>query len=144
MSGYVVRGKDADGIDVYADDDGDGNISLNANEGTMVADAPGHPALDVAAGMRAEMVRLGCSDVRIFSVSDDGTEAPLPTYEEALAALAAARASALAEAVTWLRDRATATDAEVDDDCDGYDADRLCAESDLLRKAADDMEKWSK
>lgn len=64
--------------------------------------------------------------------------------EEALAALAVARASALAEAVAWLRDRANATDAEVDDDCDGEDADRFCADASVLRKAADDMEKWSK
>ncbi len=50
-----------------------------------------YATIDAAAAALERMVATGCADVRIFSVAPDGTETPLPTYEEALNALAMAR-----------------------------------------------------
>lgn len=80
---YMVRGKDADGIRVYADEDESGEILCNPNEGTMLlVDEPA--ALDTVAGWRAEMVRLGCADARIYRVNEAWSATPVLTYEEAL------------------------------------------------------------
>lgn len=86
MSGYVVRGM-YEGADVY---------SYGATDGFGTGAPEISPRciwdLDTAAGCRAFMVRRGCTDVRIFAVAEDGTETPLPTYEEALASIALIRA----------------------------------------------------
>lgn len=54
------------------------------------------------------------------------------------------RRAAFAEAVAWLRARAAAADAEVDDECDGVDADRFCALASTLRGEAAALEAWVK
>lgn len=51
----------------------------------------------------------------------------------------AGKAAGRKEAVEWLRARAAKIEAEVDDDCDGQDADRLCDEASLLYGAANDL-----
>jgi hypothetical protein len=62
--GYVVRGKDRDGNDIFDE----------------------FESLDDAVAERLCMIREeGCSDVRIYAVAEDGSETALPTYEEALA-----------------------------------------------------------
>ena len=38
-----------------------------------------------ACGAADALTYRGCTDVRIFAVAEDGTETPLPSYEEALA-----------------------------------------------------------
>lgn len=101
--GYVVKGTNANGVNVYADEDHDGDIHCNPDEGTELRDGPCHSALDVAAGWRAEMVRLGCADVRVHEVAEDGTETPLPTYEEALRERGVLRAERDARDKAWAR-----------------------------------------
>lgn len=41
----------------------------------------------------------------------------------------------------WLRDHAVSIEAEIDDECDGVDADTFCAEAATIRKAARAMAK---
>lgn len=67
--GYVVRGKYADG---------------DTLTGRYVN-------LDEAAGYRAERLRWGATEATIYAVAEDGTETPLPTYEEALSIVDHAR-----------------------------------------------------
>ena len=54
------------------------------------------------------------------------------------------RAAGFADAVEWLRVRAAQEEAEIDDDCDGVDAERFCATAADLRRAAAEMEQWAK
>lgn len=54
----------------------------------------------------------------------------------------AARKEAAEMMAQWLRDRADAIEAEIDDECDGEDADRFCAEAKVLRDAARDLATW--
>lgn len=63
--GYVVRGKDDRG----------NPLESNVCE------------IGSAVGALNTLVRGRCKDVRIFAVGEDGTETPLPTYEEALVRL---------------------------------------------------------
>lgn len=49
-----------------------------------------------------------------------------------------------AAAVEWLRERAALEEAEIDDECDGVDADRFCATAANLRKMANELEQWAK
>ncbi len=49
------------------------------------------------------------------------------------------KAAGRKEAVDWLRARAARIEAEVDDDRDGQDADRLCNEASLLYGASNDF-----
>lgn len=77
---YVVRGKDESGP-----------VHM-IGAGVFATAASGEPPevfidLDVASAARRTLAQC-CTDVRIFAVAEDGTETPLPTYEEALAALA--------------------------------------------------------
>lgn len=81
VKGYVVRGKHETQGDVAAWSS-DGSIGEQAGASVF-------KTLDGAAGARASMVHRGLADVRIFAVAEDGTETPLPTYEEALAERAA-------------------------------------------------------
>lgn len=62
---------------------------------------------------------------------------PLDAYRDG-------RDDAFAEAVAWLRARAKAADAEVDDECDGVDADWFCALAETLRGEAVALEEWVK
>lgn len=55
----------------------------------------------------------------------------------------AGKAAGRKDAVEWLRARAAKTEAEVGDDCDGQDADRLCNEASLLYGAANDFARGS-
>jgi hypothetical protein len=52
------------------------------------------------------------------------------------------RRDGIAAAAEWLNDRAKETENEVDDECDGQDADRFCAEAGLLRKTSKAMAAW--
>lgn len=67
--GYVVRGTYADG-------------------GILTSR---YVNLDEAAGYRAERMRWGATEATVYAIADDGTETPLPTYEEALAVVDHAR-----------------------------------------------------
>ena len=91
IKGYVVRGTHRRGWPVFAYD------HSGAFGGPSETDIPLHvfPSLDTASGARAHMVRCGCSDVAIFRVLDDGREERLPSYEEALKTVDAARELAL-------------------------------------------------
>ena len=46
--------------------------------------------IEFARSQRGLMLQQGCTDVTIFRVAEDGTETPLPTYEEALAEISGA------------------------------------------------------
>lgn len=70
IKGYLVRGKDKRG---------------NPLESNMLA------TIGAAVNARRVVVEDPYREATIFSVSPDGTETPLPTYEEALNALAMAR-----------------------------------------------------
>ncbi len=73
--GYVVRGF-LDGAAVYA---------VKREWVYEGGDPPERYAtIDAAAAALECMVATGCTDVRVFAVAPDGTETPLPTYEEAL------------------------------------------------------------
>ena len=39
----------------------------------------------------------------------------------------------------WLRDHAVSIEAEIDDECDGADADAFCEQAETIRKAAREM-----
>ena len=80
MKGYVVRWDDARGQALYA---------IRDSTSTVREDAT------VFATIREAVVEAGDGFVtaRIFAVAEDGTETPLPTYEEALAQLDAVRAA---------------------------------------------------
>jgi len=80
IKGYVVRGKrGSDGAEIAAwtHDGGIGSPVSAARFRT-----PGQ-----ACGAADALAYRGCTDVRIFAVAEDGTETPLPSYEEALGAL---------------------------------------------------------
>ncbi len=80
--GYVVRGF-LDGAAVYA---------VKREWVYEGGDPPERYAtIDAAAAALECMVATGCADVRIFAVAPDGTETPLPTYEEALEQLDSVR-----------------------------------------------------
>ena len=97
VKGYVVRGKDMafDGADVVARE----TRSTGAFATSFLND-PALFTLATALGAQATMMRGDYSDVRIFAVGEDGTEAPLPTYEEALTTITALREEA-AQALAW-------------------------------------------
>jgi hypothetical protein len=78
--GYVVKGTKGP-RDVYAYGPG-----MGFGDACEEIDAHAFERLDAAAGARDHMVRLGC-EATIYRVHDDGRETPLPSYEEALAAL---------------------------------------------------------
>jgi hypothetical protein len=65
MKGYIVRGT------------APGDVPHEEHRETIGA----------AASTWLAMERLGASRVRIFAVAEDGSETPLPTYEEALETL---------------------------------------------------------
>ncbi len=81
--GYVVRGVHK-GASVFSIGGG-GDFAEQSEDGFD------HPwPFDTLGGASAavgDMDRSGCTDVRIFAVAEDGTETPLPSYEETLAAL---------------------------------------------------------
>lgn len=86
--GYVVRGKDDTGF-VWHERlaNGDWDYALARTEATSLT-------LSEALAAADEMRVAESADVQVFSVAPDGTETPLPTYEEALNALAMARDAA--------------------------------------------------
>lgn len=86
---YVVRGKNRVGTLLWAFDEGDGSFGYVPRRAMATTFQVIGPAVQAWADMQA-----GCDDVRIFSVASDGTETPLPTYEQALNALATARDAA--------------------------------------------------
>jgi hypothetical protein len=57
-------------------------------DGEIVA-ARRREAVGEAVAAWEDMTSKGCAPVRIYRVAEDGTETPLPTYEEALAQIAA-------------------------------------------------------
>lgn len=70
MKGYVMRGQNPQGVGFFVPCE----------------------TLDAAIREWAAFVGAGLKcDVRIFAVADDGTETPIPTYEEALAIVDLAR-----------------------------------------------------
>ena len=81
MSGYVVRWLD------FSDD--------------LLTSMDAVKRRDTLPEIMAVYNDLGCMGQALFSVSADGTETPLPTYEEALAALAELRAKGQA-LLPWL------------------------------------------
>lgn len=88
--GYVVRGVHK-GASVFSIGGG-GDFAEQSEDGFD------HPwPFDTLGGASAavgDMDRSGCTDVRIFAVAEDGTETPLPSYEEALADLQRLRTAA--------------------------------------------------
>jgi hypothetical protein len=80
MKGYVVRGKDLRGEDVAA-------VGYGTRCRAAYGEHSEYITLDEAAGVRARLHESMCTDVRIFAVAEDGSETPLPTYEEALETL---------------------------------------------------------
>jgi hypothetical protein len=76
--GYIVRGKDAPGQPAR------GTCYGYATEGLTSYQ---FASLSGAIEAVSSMAKVGCTDVRIFAVGADGTETPLPTYEEALSML---------------------------------------------------------
>jgi hypothetical protein len=82
--GYVVRGK-CDGREVRPHRD-DGAFSPAATSAATFREHVFESA-GGASGAFAHLTRCGCTDVRILAVAEDGTETPLPSYEEALAQL---------------------------------------------------------
>lgn len=88
--GYMVRGKDMEGLDVYPEK-GTGTIDVRLCVTTAQESAALYTVADEAAGVAAEMMReFDVADVSIYRVAEDGTETPLPTYEEALAEISGA------------------------------------------------------
>lgn len=84
INGYVVRGL-CDGAAIHAEPDreawcGD-HVSVGCN-------CPLLPTVSEACAAMFDLIASECVDVRIYTVADDGTETPLPTYAEALAKLA--------------------------------------------------------
>lgn len=75
MRGYVVRGK-------Y---NGEGRAAFNADGWTATPRAAAvFLAFSRAVVAQIAMEAGGCTDVRIFAVAEDGTETPLPSYEDAI------------------------------------------------------------
>lgn len=103
-------------------EDGSG---VYTNDGRIIA-----LGLDVAA-LRAE--RDDLAKRMALCVADE----PTGVYQEG-------RRAAFSEAAAWLRERAKAADAEVDDECDGVDADRFCELAETLRGEAKALEAWAK
>lgn len=80
IKGYVVRGKANDADVFYV---GEGDFAYAG-----VGDGETPKTLNTIDDSAVESMGAdGCTDVRIFAVGKDGTETPLPTYEEALALL---------------------------------------------------------
>jgi hypothetical protein len=116
--GYVVRGKDRQERDRWAAGDVAGFAYAEGRDGATL-----HTDLDSAVEAWAFMHRL-CHDVTIFAVAEDGTETPLPSYQEAIEDLAGAKASA--EQACALLDKATS------------DIIRMSTEIERLRGIVDD------
>lgn len=96
IKGYVVRGQDRQlrGADVWATADGVGMKRERAKLYDVAA----------AVGAWAELRRCSwCADARILAVAEDGTETPLPSYEDALAEIERLRACPLAALVRTFR-----------------------------------------
>jgi hypothetical protein len=86
--GYVVRGKDRQGRDCWASGDVAGFARASRRES-----ATAYADLDSAIEGWTFMHGT-CHDVVILAVAEDGTETPLPSYEEALVRLDAVCAAA--------------------------------------------------
>ena len=85
--GYVVRGKDHDGDAWAAQANASANGWRTYTDATERRDAATlYASADEAAGAAADF-RERFADVTILAVAEDGTETPLPSYEEALAEL---------------------------------------------------------
>ena len=87
IKGYVVRGQDRQlkGAQVWATADG---VSMRRERAKLYGD------VDAAVGAWAELRRCSwCADARILAVAEDGTETPLPSYEDALAQISDAHAA---------------------------------------------------
>ncbi len=100
MSKYVVRGKDQGGRDVWAIEhpyEPEGYAPWPEGDGDP-DDYPAHQfdSLTVANYEREGLEEaFGCTNVRVFEVSDDGKETALPSYEELLDTAQAHRAKCL-------------------------------------------------
>jgi hypothetical protein len=79
--GYVVRGKDGRAV---ADIDGEGTHWFGPEDGDAATKEYLHRHMRSALSTWFWATESG-HDVRIFAVAENGTETPLPTYEEALA-----------------------------------------------------------
>ena len=75
-------------------------------------------------------------------VDENGKRTPLsaPVGEAPFAFSADERAGIL-RCLEWLKTRAVEIESDIDGDCDGADADRLCDEASVVRTAARDMAK---
>lgn len=94
IKGYVVRGKWSDGQDVYAYWwDAIRGVHWTVDRDAVPKDAV-LPFATLGKAIEAKFKSSHLADVRIFAVAPDGTETPLPTYEEALSALAMVRDAA--------------------------------------------------
>lgn len=131
--GYVVRGKDEDGDWVSTD-------ARAANE--------------AAANYWISCADWQLSDVAILAVSEDGSETPLPSYEEALAESEVLRARAEQHLVNATREESRATAATALLNAERVKAERLklshegalaalSQTQDLLSKATDDVLRMS-
>lgn len=98
IKGYVVRGKANDAPVFYV---GDGDFAY-ADVGDGEAPKTLNTISDSSFAVES-MEMDGCTDVRIFAVSEDGTETPQPTYAEALEQLAASETGRAAERKAWAR-----------------------------------------
>lgn len=104
-------------------------LAENMQRDTFAEPATSHAAL---AEMGPTMLPLLARRLALC-IADE----PTGVYQEG-------RRAAFAEAVAWLRERAKAADAEVDDECDGVDADRFCELAETLRGEAKGLEAWAK
>ncbi len=85
--GYVVRGKrGSDGAEIAAWTH-DGGIGSPVSAARFRTSGQ-------ACGAADALTYRGCTDVTILAVAEDGSETPLPSYEEALAKLDAVCAAA--------------------------------------------------
>lgn len=81
--GYVVRGKrGSDGAEIAAWTH-DGGIGSPVSAARFRTSGQ-------ACGAADALTYRGCTDVTIFAVAEDGTETPLPSYEDALAEISGA------------------------------------------------------
>lgn len=133
MSGYVVRGKEFDG-------DGDRWLVYEPTGEHMVtnrrAGRTEFKALSSAIQAWCD-AQVMCSGARIFRVEDDGTETPLPTYEEALAKVAALEAEIID---THTANRATVADLAKRNEVQRAEIERLREKARMLGEEADGCE----
>lgn len=100
VKGYVVRGLGGQsGQPVWCYD---GFFRIGSAARGDTAPPREYPSLSIAGGGVAAMLNNGCTNVEILRRGEDGTETPLPSYEEAVNKLSLLREMATA-ALDWQR-----------------------------------------